>query len=327
MIKLQSILESLLSEVGENTATPYDFKVKREWEDEETWYEWKTDDEGEDPVKYTMTITKWSDYTGRGDDREFNYEVEFGIDVEGGGTDYYATSKTRKTGNMRRVMATVIAALKQEIAKDNKKPGVRVSSVYMSPSKEEETDQRRAKLYLSYIEKNKPAGSTVTYSDRGSIEIKLPKPGRKETEKINEAFDKPYPTETVTSNKSKESHSFTTSEEHEYAIEFDMEESTGGEETWSSEFYLKNPPSKRQYGQYSITGTGDQMRVFATVLSTMKDFLDRRRPKVLEFVANKTSGTSRDRLYSTLVNRYTPTGYRVETQDFQSFNAYRIVRT
>lgn len=197
MIKLQSILESVLSEVGENTATPYDFKVKREWEDEETWYEWKTDEEGEDPISYTMTVTKWSDYTGRGDDREFNYEVEFGIDLEGGGTSYHATSKTMRTGNMRRVMATVIAALKQEIAKDNKKPGVHVSTVYMSPSKEEETDERRAKLYLSYIEKNKPAGSTVTYSDRGSIEIKLPKPGRKETEKINEAFYTPHPTRTV----------------------------------------------------------------------------------------------------------------------------------
>lgn len=179
-IKLTDILESVVNEIGENTAEPYDFKVKREWEDEEIWYEWETDEEGEDPISYTMTITKDSKYTGRGNDREFHYGVEFGIDVAGEGTDYHATSRTRKTGNMRRVMATVIAALKQEIAKDNKKPGVHVSTVYVSPSKEDETDRRRAKLYLAYTERNKPAGSTVSYdADRGSIEIKLPKPNTK----------------------------------------------------------------------------------------------------------------------------------------------------
>lgn len=193
-IKLTDILESVVNEIGENTAEPYDFKVKREYGDDETWYSWQTDEEGEDPISYTMTVTKWSDYTGRGDDREFNYEVEFGIDLEGGGTDYHATSKTRRTGNMRRVMATVIAAIKKEVAKDNKKPGVHVSTVYVSPSKEEETDERRANLYLAYAERNKPKGSTIFHDkDRGSIEIKLPKPGRKETdyEKLYHATYKP----------------------------------------------------------------------------------------------------------------------------------------
>lgn len=322
MIKLQHILESLLSEVGENTAAPY--KITRREQDGisashvDVRYYWTTEEE----VDYVFTISKYYRKSLATQERRVEYNVSFGIiqDKGGSGADYKATSKTTQTGNLRRVMATVIGCLKEEIGIDSKE--VTVDAIYMEPTKNYGVDQRRMNLYLNYIKKNMPPGSTVVY-DKNLIKINLPSKSGKDAP-LNEAFDKPYPTETVTSSKSKESRSFTTSEGHEYAIEFNVEESTGEEETWSSEFYLKNSPSTRQY---AISGTGDQMRVFATVLATMKDFLDRRRPRVLEFLANKKSGTSRDRLYSTLVNRYTPTGYRVETQEFKSFNVYRIVRT
>lgn len=166
--KLYDLLESIMQEVGENTAEPYETTRTGVFLTEAK-YSWKTD-EG---VEYVLYIVKNADFTGRGDDRDLYYSVEFGIWTNNIYVDYGATSKTTQTGNLRRVMATVIDCIKKEIALDNAKSGITVRQISIEPTKEDETDERRAKLYLSYVEKNKPEGSTVSYED-DKIKITLP---------------------------------------------------------------------------------------------------------------------------------------------------------
>jgi hypothetical protein len=178
-IKLQHLLESLLPEIGENTAEPYEFTRKAEGPDFTT-YEWTAEETvGSSPnpggVKYTMQIPKteteipeepWNNRPS------IMYLVDFGIESEDSRTDYKSTSKTTQTGNMRRTLSTVIAALKREISTDNKNPNTQVSRVFMMPSKQTDSDNRRANLYAKYIEKNAPPGSKVLY-DGEIIEIHL----------------------------------------------------------------------------------------------------------------------------------------------------------
>lgn len=169
-IKLQGLLESLFKEVGENTAEPYETR-RRQDNSGNSSYTWNT----EEGANYTMDITKVFHTVGAlGDRGEYYYTVEFGTRTRGSDrVDYKSTSKTTKTGNLRRVMATVLKSVKDEIAIDNSKPNTQVREIHLEPSKSFDTDRRRARLYLAYVEKNKPEGSTV-YHDEDSITIEFP---------------------------------------------------------------------------------------------------------------------------------------------------------
>lgn len=169
-IKLFQLLESIMSEVGENTAEPYPTQRHAEHEDDIDYsieYAFNAD-EG---VDYTLSITKDTDEETS---NHIEYSIDFGITDSEGWTDYEVTSKSGRVGNMRRVMATVIQAIKQELEIDTKS-GRPVSTIWMQPSKEGKFDERRAKVYQEYIKKNMPSGAKVTYnSKRNFIKIDLP---------------------------------------------------------------------------------------------------------------------------------------------------------
>ncbi len=165
-IKLYKLLESIMAEVGENTAEPYLTQRYSEYKDEARYY-FDADKE----VHYTLSITKDRD---KETTNHIGYSVEFGITDEMGWTDYKITSKSGKVGNMRRVMATVIKAIKQELEIDAE-AGRPVSTIWMQPSKEDSFDQRRANIYQEYIKKNMPPGAKVTYDGASnSVQIDLP---------------------------------------------------------------------------------------------------------------------------------------------------------
>lgn len=165
-IKLSKILESIMAEVGENTAEPYPTERHAEYKNDVS-YAFDAD-EG---VHYTLSITKDRD---KETTKHIGYAIDFGITDSEGWTDYEVTSKSGKVGNMRRVMATVIKAIKQELEIDAE-AGRPVSTIWMQPAKEDNFDQRRAKIYQEYIKKNMPPGAKVTYNDASnSIQIDFP---------------------------------------------------------------------------------------------------------------------------------------------------------
>lgn len=66
-------------------------------------------------------------------------------------------------------------------------------------------------------------------------------------------------------------------------------------------------------GSYAVTGEGDQMRVFATVLDATKKFIKKAKPIKMNFTASKLKGNSRANLYKRLVNRFAnEMGYKVD---------------
>jgi hypothetical protein len=96
-------------------------------------------------------------------------------------------------------------------------------------------------------------------------------------------------------------------------------------DTWEVEFH-------RGLSQ-DITGQGDAYRVFATVLDAMQQFIDTRKPNVLQFTATNTDDSgeenlSRSKLYTRLVDRYARKwGYNVDTAaDWGEKIFYRLKR-
>ena len=64
--------------------------------------------------------------------------------------------------------------------------------------------------------------------------------------------------------------------------------------------------SFRRNGKANVTGQGDQMRVFATVIDVIKKFIKKESPKKIFFSAekNKDDKDSREKLYSRLVKKF-----------------------
>ena len=83
-------------------------------------------------------------------------------------------------------------------------------------------------------------------------------------------------------------------------------------------------------GDLAITGEGDEIKIFSTVLDVMKDFIQREVPQDLYFTAAKTpeSNNSRIKLYTRLIKRFARDhGYRlVRTDDGREEVGYTLVR-
>jgi hypothetical protein len=79
-----------------------------------------------------------------------------------------------------------------------------------------------------------------------------------------------------------------------------------------------------------VTGAGDQQRIFATVLSAIKKFIDQEHPERIRFSANKAvepgqKSQSRTNLYDRLVQRYANSwGYNVDIDDFADTTVYNL---
>ena len=72
-------------------------------------------------------------------------------------------------------------------------------------------------------------------------------------------------------------------------------------------------------GTQEVTGEGDAMRIFATVIKVTKDFLKKEDPKYVEMSAYKPRGViskdkvSREKLYDKMVMRFMPSKYKVKS--------------
>jgi hypothetical protein len=177
-MKLINLLKEILSEIGDASKKPYE-NVQRSQSGNNTRWDWETP-EG---VIYAATAVKGPHKQGG-----IYYNVLFGIRKSK--DDYWdvsqnVTSKDTQTGNVFRVMSTIIDLIMKEIEIDEK-AGKKVKEIIMEPSKSSsmsaagKNDMRRANIYTTYIEKSiesgrLPKGSKIKKDSGGyKIVIELP---------------------------------------------------------------------------------------------------------------------------------------------------------
>lgn len=165
-MKLAKILEQILKETGEGTAEAYPFHRDNESRyPNEIWvrYEFVTDpgSDEQEGSEYLVYITKRL-IKGSEQENAREYGVSFGV-VEKGAIDY--ESETNQ-GAIYRIMATVIKIIKEEVLRD-KKDGLTITRLRISPSKAAMGDRRRSRIYTAYLKRLLPQATISSNQDGG----------------------------------------------------------------------------------------------------------------------------------------------------------------
>ena len=148
------------------------------------------------------------------------------------------------------------------------------------------------------------------------------------TNYVTEAFDKPYKYTKKTLYKGYVVYRFFTDDGSDVDVLLQEQEISDEESYWSVVFERK--------GEVGVTGEGDAMRIFATVLEILRDFTKKEKPQELAFSAEKPAWMvdagkgqkgSRERLYKRLVQRYAGRlGYKYSVDSGSSATEFRLVR-
>ena len=136
MIKLTDVL----NEIGDASAKPYKYKVADEIPNEEIVYEFTT----KSKLKYVINIAHY----------EINRNKTRLMVAFKPTTGNYDTITNK--GEHFNIMATVVAAVKEYLAKVPK-----ATEISFTPSKADENDDRRAKLYKAYVAKQLPGSKEI----------------------------------------------------------------------------------------------------------------------------------------------------------------------
>lgn len=78
---------------------------------------------------------------------------------------------------------------------------------------------------------------------------------------------------------------------------------------------------------YSInaTGEGDEFKIFSTVISIIKEFVELEAPAVIMFYASKDDGNSRAKLYTRMVKKFAnKMGYSSQSSDVFGAEVYTL---
>ena len=124
--------------------------------------------------------------------------------------------------------------------------------------------------------------------------------------KLNEVLDKPYgyKWDFQPSKRGDARASFITDNKVDYVVEFISFDVLG--EKYEIAFYSKGR-------DINVTKSGDQFRVFATVVKVIEDFLSKKKPKIILFNAKEES---RRRLYMAFIKKYASKfGYKYKGKD------------
>lgn len=152
---------------------------------------------------------------------------------------------------------------------------------------------------------------------------------------IEEAFDKPYPFQLK-----RRGHDYITNvklpDDTELEVFFSgMEHLDDDSETqWEIMFTRTLGPYRGTTSDR--TGQGDQMRVFATVIAAIKEFIKKENPKYMDFSAAKENQTlarkdktvlqSREKLYARFVKKYFRKDYDIEQTTSRSGTVWYLER-
>ena len=130
--------------------------------------------------------------------------------------------------------------------------------------------------------------------------------------KLNEVLDRPYPW--IWKNKNfkdggGEAEFKADTQNYAYIIN-----KLFGDEKY--EIFFKNKSSRGDHYGIGKTKTGDEFKVFATVLDITKDFIKKVKPKIIEF---SSKGSSRGELYKKLIKKFAIRfGYKIRSIDDNS---------
>jgi hypothetical protein len=152
----------------------------------------------------------------------------------------------------------------------------------------------------------------------------MPKLKTDPTYNVNEGFDQPYPLKWEKGEHGDVDALATLGDGTYLSIMFNNQQGTEGEKVIQVEFYRNN--------SQEVTGEGDAMRVFATVLAAIQQYLKKYKPARLSFSASKQveqgqNAESRAKLYDRLVQRYSKAwGYRAFRADNGDLVIYELSR-
>jgi len=151
---------------------------------------------------------------------------------------------------------------------------------------------------------------------------------------LYEAFDKPYRFRKQKLYKGYFVYRFITDDKSEVDVMFKEDEISDDESVWRVSFERNT--------RQDVTGEGDAMRIFATVIEILKDFTKKEKPQEMVFSAEKPAPRltlphghpetskemgSREKLYKRLVQRYAGRlGYKYTTQSDYSATDFRLVK-
>ena len=135
---------------------------------------------------------------------------------------------------------------------------------------------------------------------------------------VTEAFDQPYDIR------------WSKGDHGDYDAYAELDDGTGLEiafldqqhNSWMVDFFRDNSTE--------ITGEGDAYRVFATVLTAIREFIVKQKPDKLNFSAEKQDDPrgSRASLYDRMIQRYiSGTGYNLTRQNYPDGATYTLTRT
>ena len=153
-------------------------------------------------------------------------------------------------------------------------------------------------------------------------------------EMLTEAFDKPYRFRKHELYKGMIVYRFITDDKSEVDVIFQEHELSDEESVWSTSF--------DRGGRQDMTGEGDSMRIFSTVIAIVKDFVKKHKPDELGFSAEKPAWRmtlpdghpqrspemgSREKLYKRLIQRYAgKMGYTYKAKTGLSATDFRLVK-
>jgi hypothetical protein len=153
----------------------------------------------------------------------------------------------------------------------------------------------------------------------------MPKLKTDPTYNVSEAFDQPYhPIRWEKSEYGDADAIVKLKDGSNLIVMFNQQQDDDGDEIIQVEFYRNN--------SQEVTGEGDAMRVFATVLTAIQQYLKKYKPVRLSFSASKQveqgqNAESRAKLYDRLVQRYSKAwGYRAFRADNGDLVIYELSR-
>ena len=145
---------------------------------------------------------------------------------------------------------------------------------------------------------------------------------------LTEAFDKPYRYTKKELYKGYIVYRFFTDDGSDVDVLFQENEISDDESVWHVLFERK--------GEMGVTGEGDAMRIFATVIDVLKDFTKKEKPQELAFSADKPAWAvdagkgqkgSREKLYKKMVQRYAGRlGYKYKIDSSSTATEFRLVK-
>jgi len=244
------------------------------------------------------------------DRSEFNDTLHITFAVNG---DYNAPDQpTSASKSTVRILSTVLNIIKQKLPEYMAK--ARPPAVSFTSKQDNRTSLYR-KYFVPVIQNI--LGAKWAHEEYPSMGMTVFhwKPVKKQG--VTEAFDQPYAIQWTKQNG--DWHATADLDDGSELIVLFMAQ---GDNNWMVEFERDE--------NMEITGEGDAPRVFATVLTAMRQFIAKRKPAMLNFSAEKEDDPtgSRARLYDRMLQRYiTGTGYDLTREDMLGGATYTLTKT